>query len=463
MLCNDNGQEPITVQVTSKQPYMNKRLPPAPSTSYRTYDTQEQESIQIPQIPQIPQRHSQMVSFDSLRERNNSSSVPPSMLPNYHQSHQSYQSHQSHPPHPSQQRQTHDPYYGIPRQDPYYDRPDPRNIQYEDDEATAFQERLYNITRYDSECGDVIEEMKKMKDSRVEKMSEVLNEMTNQASHSENLLRLNHICYFPGDIYQPRRNTMGGRVNLKSLTPGEHNKTTFKLISGDSITKGAMAFNLKDAHIKLKNAVLAEVNLKFFRNHTPVSMTMTILRKYGDDKSKPLETTGSYCFNNNERCHYLSHADTTHYGPTTIFRNEPSANHPYATDFPDLNSDMSSIDKGVVFAGNERRVPKNHIAMRFLSDNLHLRKYKDKGWMWPTESNDYKGYYLFDRVYYEDVAKEISTFVEEHFPVTNLTTLSLDFTPTTEIIDNMRDDTLEKNYIDFSIELVYGLRGMHDA
>ena len=345
--------------------------------------------------------------------------------------------------------------------DPFYDRPDPNTYYTQDyNEEDSMADYAANIKRYEEECEKAIEAIQGDKQKRDEFMDKKLGDMTVQADHSEKLLHLYHIGYFPTDISRPRWNTLSGRLPLQYLHKGMegNNVTKHLVIAGDTIKHGGTTFGVEDAEVRLKNAVLSEINVKFLRNKSPVSLALTVYRKYGNVE-KPLSIRGTHNFNINERCHFLSHADSVHTKDENIYRNEPSANHPLANMYPDLSSDMASISKGVIDRHTEILVPDSHVIMNFLAGNMHLRQYKQKGWVWPQKSADHEGYYRFPRAYYDDVANEISLFVEENFPVTDLTTLSFHFIPTTDPPDDYDVDR-ESCYVDFSIQLLYGLRGV---
>lgn len=424
-VCASDASAPVTTRIQPKQqPYMNKRLPPPPVRQQNNYEGREdppqrQSSYQMPYQPSV-------VTMNNLRSIGNGTSFAPALMPS---------------------------------QNSYYERPEPKPyITEEEDEALTKQEYAENLSLYAKECEDVLTEMKDLIDKRRQRVEELQDKMNDQATHSENLLRLNHIGYFPNDIDKPKWNTIGGRLTLNSLNPGSQNTTEFQVLLIDANSKGEIAFGVEKAETRLKNAVLAEVNVKYFRNHTPVSLAVKIYRKYRGVK-KLLEITGSHCFNINERCHFLSHAESTITQVERIFKNDPSANHVYANLFPELSSDLASIERGVEFAGNERRVPQSHVILRFLADHLHLKKYKAKGWVWPNRSVDHGGYYLLSKKYFDDIVDEISIFVEENFPVTDLTSLSFEFVPTIEMPFTEYENAIPKNYIDFSIQLLYGLRG----
>ena len=420
--CNDHGQDQRFVNPNQ----VRRHLPPPP-TSYakppepRSIETEYDSSYST-------------FSLDNIRDKG--VSIPPSMVPSR-----------------SLGYTQHNP-SAYPS---YIESVKENRTEEEIEDVKRYYDNLYR-----DDCGDAINETYNMLLERERKIHERLRKMTEQANYSENLLRLHHIGYFPNDIFKPRWNLLNGRLTLASLKSGIHNITKHLLISGDDHKNGETTFGVSNAQTRLKNAVLAEVNVKFFHNHTPVSLAVTICRRSGDTY-KPLEPMNSHCFNINERCHFLSHAGSKLKSIENIFRNEPSANHEYANLFPELNSSIESIIKGCSSHGAEWTVPANHVIMKYLAEFLPSKKYIAAGWGWPTKSLDHKGYYLIKKDMFDSVCKEISKFVEENFPVTDLTTLSLHITPTTDIPNTAEDLDDVKNYIDYSIQVLYGLRGGDDV
>lgn len=296
-----------------------------------------------------------------------------------------------------------------------------------------------------------------------ERIKEILNSVneteesvktkTMHSEYSQTLMRLKYSCYFPREIkviYDPIV------FFTKAISKGSKNDVW--LCQNDRYN-GCDFYGVPSTS-DLSNTIVGEMNMTYFNNPTNKTLGLLISNKI---KNKTYYLTGGKYVDHNstERYHLIIPPKTKIVNPVNIYRNVFNNSNDYCQLYTYLTPDPASIDKDVHdgFMG-EKLVPVDHPIYKYIVENAPMWE----NWNVPKPESKYNNTRVcVPGAFYEEVKDRLLEIIKIYYPVTNLSTLTVEFRTLDSndsdiaAIDELRDHDKSTN-VEGMVQILFGFR-----